>query len=145
MGTSELHPHFVIMVASKNETSFEIINDEINCNWVIKKSCRPNLYAFLLSNLLDHVIHISLHILIINMTNMTMLCLVGSYVLPIVIPMMHNKVQHCYLRTLPYNTTNSSFVLWEWIYIQHVYGMEIHICVELFFIYIMMHMYAIVS
>jgi len=27
-------------------------------------------------NLLDHVIHISLHILIINMSNMTMLCFV---------------------------------------------------------------------
>ncbi len=38
-----------VNVAFKNETSFEIINDEINCNYAIKRSCRPNLYAFLLS------------------------------------------------------------------------------------------------
>ncbi len=34
-----------VNVAFKNETSFEIIN----CNYAIKRLCRPNLYAFLLS------------------------------------------------------------------------------------------------
>jgi hypothetical protein len=57
---------------------------------------------FFCLNLLDHVIHISLHILIINMSNITMLCFVGSYVPPIVVSMMHNKVQHCHSRIIPW-------------------------------------------
>jgi hypothetical protein len=48
-----------INVASIGDTSFDIMKEEINCNCNFDAFCKPNCLAFLVFNLMFHVVHTS--------------------------------------------------------------------------------------
>jgi hypothetical protein len=61
-----------IRATSTSDTCFDIIKFEINYNFILKAFCKSNRFAFFISKVMFHVVHISLCILKDKMTNKKM-------------------------------------------------------------------------